>query len=80
MAKVFLVTGSSQGLGRHIAEKALAAGHEGVATARTPEQLADLVERYGRRVRAVRLDVTGPEAAHVAVAVAVDGFGRLTWS
>lgn len=77
MAKVFLVTGSSRGLGRQIAEKALAAGHEVVATARTPEQLSDLVERYGTRVRAVRLDVTDQEAARAAVATAVAEFGRL---
>ena len=77
MAKVFLVTGSSRGLGRQIAEKALAAGHEVVATARTPEQLSDLVERYGTRVRAIRLDVTDPGAARAAVATAVAEFGRL---
>ena len=77
MAKVFLVTGSSRGLGRQITEKALAAGHSVVATARTPEQLSDLVERYGERVRAIRLDVTDPEAARAAVATAVAEFGRL---
>jgi NAD(P)-dependent dehydrogenase (short-subunit alcohol dehydrogenase family) len=77
MAKVFLVTGSSRGLGRQIAEKALAAGHEVVATARTPEQLSDLVERYGTRVRAIQLDVTDPEAARAAVATADAEFGRL---
>jgi NAD(P)-dependent dehydrogenase (short-subunit alcohol dehydrogenase family) len=77
MAKVFLVTGSSRGLGRQIAEKALAAGHEVVATARTPEQLSDLVERYGKQVRAIQLDVTDPEAARAAVATAVAEFGRL---
>lgn len=77
MSKVFLVTGSSRGLGRHIAEKALAAGHSLVATARRPEQLADLVERHGDRVRAVALDVTDPEAARAAVDTAVAAFGRL---
>lgn len=77
MTKVFLVTGSSRGLGRQIVEKALVAGHEVVATARTPEQLADLVERFGDRVRAVALDVTDPEAARAAVATAVAEFGRL---
>ncbi|MBB4907646.1 SDR family NAD(P)-dependent oxidoreductase [Actinophytocola algeriensis] len=77
MAKVFLVTGSSRGLGRQIAEKALAAGNEVVATARTPEQLSDLVERYGKQVRTVQLDVTDPEAARAAVATAVAEFGRL---
>ncbi|MFI9009724.1 oxidoreductase [Actinosynnema sp. NPDC053489] len=77
MSKAFLVTGSSHGLGRHLAEKALAAGHRLVATARRPEQLADLVERHGERVRAVALDVTDPAAARAAVATAVAAFGRL---
>jgi NAD(P)-dependent dehydrogenase (short-subunit alcohol dehydrogenase family) len=77
MSKVFLVTGSSRGLGRQLAEKVLAAGHSLVATARRPEQLADLVERYGDQVRAVALDVTDPAAARAAVAVAVEAFGRL---
>ncbi|MCE6993809.1 oxidoreductase [Saccharothrix sp. S26] len=77
MSKVFLVTGSSRGLGRQLAEKALAAGHLLVATARRPEQLADLVERHGDRVRAVALDVTDPRAARSAVDTAVAAFGRL---
>ncbi|GAB1509391.1 oxidoreductase [Actinophytocola sp. KF-1] len=77
MSKVFLVTGSSRGLGRQIAEKALVAGHRVVATARRPQQLADLVERFGPRVRAIALDVTDPAAARDAVAVAVAEFGRL---
>lgn len=77
MSKVFLVTGSSRGLGRAIAEKVLAAGHALVATARRPEQLADLVERYGDRVRTVALDVTDQAAAAAAVRTAVEAFGRL---
>jgi NAD(P)-dependent dehydrogenase (short-subunit alcohol dehydrogenase family) len=76
-SKVFLVTGSSRGLGRAIAEAVLAAGHPLVATARTPEQLDDLVARYGDQVRAVALDVTDPDAAAAAVQTAVDAFGRL---
>jgi NAD(P)-dependent dehydrogenase (short-subunit alcohol dehydrogenase family) len=55
----------------------LAAGHRLVATARDPAQLADLVERYGDRVRAVSLDVTDPHAAENAVKGALDAFGRL---
>ncbi len=58
MSQVWLITGSSRGLGRAISEAVLAAGHQLVATARNPAQLTDLVERYGDRVCAVVLDVT----------------------
>src|SRR6266446_5618263 len=77
MSKVWLITGSSRGLGRALAEAVLAAGHRLVATARNPEQLAELVERHGNRVRAVALDVTDERAAIAAVQTAVDVFGRL---
>jgi NAD(P)-dependent dehydrogenase (short-subunit alcohol dehydrogenase family) len=72
-----MITGSSRGLGRAIAEAALEHGDRVVATARRPEQLADLVDRYEDRVRAVALDVTDPEAANLAVRAAVEAFGRL---
>ncbi|HEY0699484.1 MAG TPA: oxidoreductase [Micromonospora sp.] len=77
MGKVWLITGSSRGLGRQLAESVLAAGNRLVATARRPEQLDDLVEKYGDQVRAVALDVTDAAAARGAVAVAVQAFGRL---
>jgi len=77
MSKVFLVTGSSRGLGRQIVEKALVTGHRVVATARRPEQVADLVERYPEISRAIELDVTDPASARAAVAFTVAEFGRL---
>jgi len=77
MSKVFLVTGSSRGLGRQIAEATLAAGHRLVATARRPEDLTDLAERYGAQVLPVALDVADPAAAGSAVAAGVEAFGRL---
>jgi len=77
MPKVFLVTGSSRGLGRQLTEAALAAGHRVVATARRPESLADLAGRHGGQILPVALDVTDPAAAQAAVAAAVEAFGRL---
>ena len=77
MSKVFLLTGSSRGLGRQIAEAVLAAGHRLVATARRPETLSDLAERYGSQILPVMLDVTDPAGAQAAVAAGVEAFGRL---
>jgi NAD(P)-dependent dehydrogenase (short-subunit alcohol dehydrogenase family) len=77
MSKVWLITGSSRGLGRALAEAVLAGGHKLVATARNPAQLADLVERYRDQVRAVALDVTDDRAADNAIQSAVNAFGRL---
>ena len=77
MATTWLITGASRGFGRALAEAVLAAGDQLVATARRPEQLAELVTRYGDRVRAVALDVTDPAAAQAAVQAGVDAFGRL---
>jgi NAD(P)-dependent dehydrogenase (short-subunit alcohol dehydrogenase family) len=77
MSQVWLITGSSRGLGRSLAEAVLSQGHRLIATARNPAQLADLVARYDDRVRAVALDVTDEGAAAAAIKTAVDAFGRL---
>jgi NAD(P)-dependent dehydrogenase (short-subunit alcohol dehydrogenase family) len=77
MSQVWLITGSSRGLGRKLAEAVLADGNQLVATARKPEQLADLAERYGDQVRTVALDVTDPAAAGHAVRAAVEAFRHL---
>src|SRR3954469_9870942 len=77
MPKRWLITGSSRGIGRALAEAVLAAGDRVIATARDPAQLDDLAVRYGDAVRAVALDVTNPVAAAYAVRVAVEAFGGL---
>jgi len=77
MSKIWLITGSGNGLGRDIAEAALAAGDSVVAGARRTEELATLVEQYGERVQPVRLEVRDEAAAKAAVQLAVDTFGRL---
>jgi NAD(P)-dependent dehydrogenase (short-subunit alcohol dehydrogenase family) len=77
VTKTWLITGSTRGFGRELATAALANKDNVVATARRPEQLADLTRDCGDRVRAVALDVTDPAAARAAVQVAVDAFGSL---
>ena len=77
MSKVWLITGSSRGLGRQLAKAVLEAGDRLVATARKVEDLRDLLAPFGERARAVALDVTNPAAARAAVAEATAAFGRL---
>ena len=77
MPKIWLITGSGNGLGRDIAEAALAAGDSVVAGARRTEELAPLVAQYGARVKPVTLEVRDEAAAKAAVKLAVDTFGRL---
>jgi NADP-dependent 3-hydroxy acid dehydrogenase YdfG len=77
VSKVWLITGSANGLGRNIAEAVLASGDRLLATARDPRKLADLVDKYGDQNRTAPLDVTDASAAQAAVQAAVDAFGRL---
>ncbi|HEX4829963.1 MAG TPA: SDR family NAD(P)-dependent oxidoreductase [Trebonia sp.] len=77
MEQTWFITGSSRGLGRALARAALAAGDSVVATARRPEQLADLAGEYGARVLPVALDVTDPGAVQAAITAGTERFGRL---
>jgi NAD(P)-dependent dehydrogenase (short-subunit alcohol dehydrogenase family) len=77
MAKVWLITGSGNGLGRDIAEAALAAGDSVVAGTRRIEELDALVAQYGDRVQPVVLEVRDEAQARAAVQLAVDRFGKL---
>ncbi|MCK8489852.1 oxidoreductase [Paenibacillus sp. MBLB2552] len=77
MSKVWLITGSSRGFGRELVKAALKNGDRVVATARRPEQLDDLAQSYGERIRTFALDVTDAAAARAAVQFALDEFGTL---
>ena len=75
-SKVWFITGAGRGLGKDIARAALAAGHSVVATGRDAARVAKAVGAHDRLL-ALRLDVTRPADAHVAVAAAVERFGRI---
>lgn len=75
MSKVWMVTGSSVGLGRAIVKAALAAGHRVVATARKVSTLDDLVLRYPENLLALTLDVGRRQDWDEAVAAAIEHFG-----
>jgi NAD(P)-dependent dehydrogenase (short-subunit alcohol dehydrogenase family) len=77
LSPVFLVTGSSRGLGRAIAEAALASGHQLVATARNPRSLDDLLATHGDQILPLALDVTDADSARAAIAAGAEHFGRI---
>jgi NAD(P)-dependent dehydrogenase (short-subunit alcohol dehydrogenase family) len=76
MAKVWMVTGASRGLGATIVQEALAAGHKVVATARDSAAV-DVPEGSDDRLLILPLDVTDEQSAKNAVAQAVARFGRI---
>jgi NAD(P)-dependent dehydrogenase (short-subunit alcohol dehydrogenase family) len=76
-SRVWLITGSSTGFGRSIAEAALRAGDRVVATARRPETLTDLVANAHGRAVALPLDVTDQAQIDEAIAGARAQFGRV---
>jgi NAD(P)-dependent dehydrogenase (short-subunit alcohol dehydrogenase family) len=77
MSKVWLITGSSRGLGRAFTEAALAAGNQVVATARKVSDLDSLKDQYGKQVLPLPLDVTDETQARDAIKMAIGTFGRL---
>ncbi|MET1006111.1 MAG: oxidoreductase [Propionibacteriaceae bacterium] len=72
-ARVWLITGTTSGFGRAIAEAALGQGDVVVAAVRRPEALGDLADR----VSAIRLDVTDVAAVPAAVEEVLDEHGRI---
>ncbi|KQR17285.1 SDR family oxidoreductase [Cellulomonas sp. Leaf334] len=74
--QVWLVTGAGRGMGVHLAQAALAAGHAVVATGRDPQRVQDAIGAH-ENLLPVALDVTDPAAAETAVAAAVERFGRI---
>ena len=73
--RVWMITGTSSGFGRAIADAVLARGDRLMATARRAEALADLADH--ERAHVAALDVTDPGAREAAVAEAIERFGRI---
>lgn len=77
MAKVWLVTGASRGLGREIAGAALEAGETVVATARSAAAVREAFGRRHDRLHALALDITDAQAAGSVAAETVEQFGAI---
>ncbi|WP_223860897.1 SDR family NAD(P)-dependent oxidoreductase [Spirosoma validum] len=74
--KVWFITGAGRGMGVDIAKAALAAGNKVVATGRNIDKVAQAVGESADLL-VVKLDITNPADATVAVKATVDRFGRI---
>jgi NAD(P)-dependent dehydrogenase (short-subunit alcohol dehydrogenase family) len=73
----WLITGASRGIGREMAEQALARGDRVAATLRRPEQLDDLADTYGDLLWRAQLDVTDTARIEEVVAQAFAAHERI---
>jgi NAD(P)-dependent dehydrogenase (short-subunit alcohol dehydrogenase family) len=77
MTRRWLITGCSTGLGRALAEAVAASGQQVLATARRPETLEDLRDRYPRTLATCALDVRDPDDCHNAVHATLARYGGI---
>lgn len=75
--KVAIVTGSTKGIGRAIAERMVNEGANVVITARTSSDVVSVAEHLGDNAVGIPCDVADPEACQELVDRTVARFGRL---
>ncbi|MBF59669.1 SDR family oxidoreductase [Halomonas sp. FeN2] len=77
MAKTWLITGTSTGLGRLLTERLLERGDRVIATLRRKGSLDDLLALHGDRLQILTFDVTDTPTMRDAVSQAFTTFGRV---
>lgn len=71
---VWFITGAGRGMGVHITNAALAAGHQVVATGRNPDKVAKVFDPSDNLL-VLKLDVTSPNDAEAAAQATIKRFG-----
>lgn len=77
MSKVYLITGTSSGFGRALAETVLQRGDKAVLAARKLVDVEALAAQYKDNALAVKLDVTNENERRQAIRSAIEKFGRV---
>ena len=76
MPRVFFITGTSTGFGKHLVQEVIYRGDIAIATARNPSTLSFENTNEGNYI-AAKLDVTVPEDIDSAFSAALKQFGRV---
>jgi NAD(P)-dependent dehydrogenase (short-subunit alcohol dehydrogenase family) len=74
---VYFITGAARGFGAEIVARALAGGHQVVATARDTRPIIQRFPAGGEALLAIAVDVTDQEQIEAAVQAAASRFGRI---
>ena len=77
MTKAWLITGVSSGLGKLLAEKALARGDRVIGTSRSADAIGDLRKRYPEQLRIAALDLKDLGSVRATVDHAFSDLGRI---
>ena len=77
MSKTIFITGASKGFGKIWAEAFLKRGDKVAATARDLNALKDLVQRYGKSILPIQLDVNNRVDCFAAIKKAAEHFGSI---
>ncbi|MDX1495759.1 MAG: SDR family oxidoreductase [Longimicrobiales bacterium] len=75
--KVAIVTGSTKGIGRAIAERMVNEGARVVITSRTEADVRNVAEQLGENALGIPCDVSDPDACQALVEKTVEHFGQL---
>ncbi len=75
--KVWLITGTSKGLGLHLTRLLLSKGHKVVATSRNTAALEEEITSDKKNLYALELDITSDQEVKKAIEKAVERFGRI---
>ncbi len=76
MPRVFLITGTSTGFGKHLVQEVIDKGEIAVATVRNPSSLS-FKNTNPKNYLALKLDVTVPNDIDSAFSAALEHFGRV---
>ncbi|MCC4229067.1 SDR family NAD(P)-dependent oxidoreductase [Zunongwangia profunda] len=75
--KVWLVTGTSKGLGLHLIKLLLSQGHKVIATSRTTDVLKKEITSFKENLFPIELDITSDTAVKQAIDESIEKLGRI---
>ncbi len=75
--KVWLVTGTSKGLGLHLIKLLLSQGHKVIATSRNTDALEKEITSFKENLFPVKLDITSDTAVKQAIDESIEKLGRI---